>query len=69
MKMVTTNDRNIKLWKIYEKTEKKMIKSAGKELGMPKMQTIESGYISTLQKQFSPKHLSSINSISSSFNE
>jgi hypothetical protein len=46
-----------------------MVKSAGKELNIPKLQNIESSYISQVQKQFSPKHLSSINSISSSYNE
>lgn len=40
MKMVTTNDRTIKLWKIFEKTDKKVVKSAGKELNMPKIQAI-----------------------------
>ena len=40
MKMATTNDRNIKLWKIYEKAEKRVVKSAGKDLNMPKLQSI-----------------------------
>jgi hypothetical protein len=39
--MVTSNDRSIKLWKIFEKTEKKVVKSSGKDLGMPKLQKIE----------------------------
>lgn len=69
MKMITTNDRSVKLWKIFDKTEKRVVKSAGKELNMPKMHTVEQGYVSQLQKQFPPKHLSSINSISSSANE
>lgn len=69
MKMITTNDRSIKLWKIFEKTDKKIVKSAGKDLTIPKLQGVETSYISQLQRQFSPKHLSSINSISSSSNE
>lgn len=40
MKMVTTNDRTIKLWKIFEKTDKKVVRSAGKDLAMPKLQGI-----------------------------
>jgi len=69
MKMLTTNSRNIKLWKIFDKTEKKVVKSAGKDLNMPKLQNVESGYTAQLQKLFPPKHLSSINSISTTDNE
>lgn len=35
------NGKSIKLWKIFEKPEKKMIRSANKELGLPKFQNLE----------------------------
>lgn len=50
MKMLITNDRTIKLWKIYDKTEKKIVKSGGKDLNMPKMQNTHQSYASCLQK-------------------
>jgi hypothetical protein len=37
LKMATTNARSIKLWKIYEKFEKRVVRSSGKELAMPKL--------------------------------
>jgi hypothetical protein len=40
MKLITTNARTIKLWKIYEKFEKKIVRSAGKDLNMPKLENI-----------------------------
>ena len=43
MFVLTTNDKTIKLWKISDKTIKKVVKGAGKELAMPKLQIIESG--------------------------
>lgn len=46
-----------------------MVKSAGKELTMPKLQIIDSGFSADLQKAFPSKHLSSINSVSLSSNE
>lgn len=49
--------------------EKKVVKSAGKDLNMPKLQNIESGFTAQLQKPFPNKHLASINSISVSNNE
>jgi serine/threonine-protein phosphatase 2A regulatory subunit B len=69
MKMLTTNSRNIKLWKIFDKTEKKVVKSAGKDLNIPKLQNVDSCYTAQLQKLFPPKHLSSISSISTTDNE
>lgn len=68
MKMLTSNSKSIKFWKIHEKTEKKVVKSAGKELNMPKLQNVESGINSQLLKTFPNKHLSNINSISLSNN-
>lgn len=69
MKMLTSNSKSIKLWKIFEKTDKKVVKSAGKELNMPKLQNVQSSLTSQLLKTFPNKHLSSINSISVSNNE
>ena len=46
---MTTNSKDIKIWKIYEKAEKKVAKSAGKELAMPKIQTVGGGLAATLQ--------------------
>ncbi|XP_031505718.1 uncharacterized protein LOC116268003 [Nymphaea colorata] len=69
MKMFTSNSKSIKFWKIFEKAEKKVVKSAGKELNMPKLQNVESNLTSTLLKTFPNKHLSNINSISVSSNE
>ncbi len=40
LKLLTMNCKNIKLWKIYEKPEKKIIKSAGKQLTIPKLHTV-----------------------------
>jgi len=40
LKLATTNSRSIKLWKLFQKSEKKVVKSAGKELSIPKLQTI-----------------------------
>jgi serine/threonine-protein phosphatase 2A regulatory subunit B len=69
LKIVSTNNRNIKLWKIFEKTERKVIKSATKDLNIPKLQSADSSYTANLQLCLPPKHLSSINSISGSKNE
>ena len=49
MKLLTTNTKNIKLWKIFEKAEKKVVKSAGKELTMPKVQTQQSSLVANVQ--------------------
>lgn len=69
LKLLTTNSRSIKSWKIYEKAEKKVAKSAGKELTMPKLQPTDSYFAAKLQYTFPLKHHSSINSISTSGNE
>ena len=49
LKMMSTNSKDIKIWKIYEKPEKKVVKSAGKELAMPKVQTISGNLTGKLQ--------------------
>ena len=41
LKLVTTNTRSIKLWKIYEKFDKKVVRSTGKDLNMPKLKNLE----------------------------
>jgi serine/threonine-protein phosphatase 2A regulatory subunit B len=43
--VITTNDKTVKLWKVSEKNIKKILKPSGKEMAMPKLQTIESGLI------------------------
>lgn len=40
MYVLTTNSKNIKLWKLSQKTTKKVVRSAGKELAMPKLQVV-----------------------------
>jgi len=40
LKMVTSNSRTVKLWKMFERTDKKVVKSAGKDLNMPKLQNV-----------------------------
>lgn len=32
LKMITSNEKNIKIWKIFEKTDKKIVKPSGKNL-------------------------------------
>ncbi len=39
-KMLTMNSKSIKLWKIFEKPEKKIVRSANKELSLPKFQVV-----------------------------
>jgi serine/threonine-protein phosphatase 2A regulatory subunit B len=69
LKLVTTNARNMKMWKLYEKADKKVVKLAGKDLNMPKMQSAETNCAAELQRTFPSKHLSAINSTSASCNE
>lgn len=40
-KLITTNERNIKVWKLFEKCFKKVGKSGGKEMNMPKLEVVE----------------------------
>jgi hypothetical protein len=49
LKMMTTNTKDIKLWKLHDREEKKVAKSAGKELQMPKLQSVGGGLNSSLQ--------------------
>jgi hypothetical protein len=49
---MTTNSRTIKLWKMGPQVIKKVIKSSGKELTMPKLQITEDGLVPTLKYIF-----------------
>lgn len=69
LKLVTTNARNMKMWKLFEKAEKKVVKLAGKDLSMPKIQSAETNCSAELQRSFPSKHLSVVNSTSASSNE
>jgi serine/threonine-protein phosphatase 2A regulatory subunit B len=69
MYVVTTNDKTIKLWKICEKNIKKVVKGAGKDLNLPKLQTIESGLMPTIRKVYPNLHTYHINAISAASNE
>lgn len=69
LKLATTNSRNVKIWKCFEKTQKKVVKSAGGDLNMPKLQNIDTSYSAEMQRTFPNKHLSKINSISATNNE
>jgi serine/threonine-protein phosphatase 2A regulatory subunit B len=46
--VLTTNNKTIKLWKLSNRMMKKVVKSAGKELAMPKLQVVEDGLVPTL---------------------
>jgi hypothetical protein len=68
-KIITTNNRTIKVWKVSEQTEKKVVKSSGKELAMPKLQSLDTSYVAQSQKVFPSIHLTPINSVSTTRNE
>ena len=69
MRLLSTNTRSIKFWKIFEKNEKKVVKSAGKDLAIPKLETVDSGYSAELKIELPNKHLNPIKQLSTSFNE
>lgn len=69
MYIMTTNDKTIKLWKVSEKNVKKVLKGSGKELNIPKLQTVDSGFMPSLRKVYPNLHNFNINSISVSANE
>ena len=69
MFLATTNDKTIKVWKVSEKATKKAIKSNSKDIKLPKMEIIETGYVPTLMTSFPTLHTYLINSISISDNE
>jgi serine/threonine-protein phosphatase 2A regulatory subunit B len=67
--VLTTNDKTIKLWKISDKTVKKVVKNSGKDFNMPKLQTVESGLMSTIRKVYPNLHQYHINALSCASNE
>lgn len=69
LKVATTNSRSIKIWKMFEKSDKKVVRSAGKELAMPKLQILDTNFVAEIQKPFPCKHVGPINGISLSSNE
>jgi len=69
MYVITTNDKTVKLWKVSEKSIKKVVKCSGKDLNLPRLQTVESGLIPTVRKVYPNLHNYHINSISASQNE
>lgn len=44
MFIISTNDKTIKIWKISERTLKKPVKQTYRELKLPKMEVVDSGY-------------------------
>ena len=48
MYVLTTNSKTIKLWKLSQKSLKKVVKSAGKDLSMPKLQVYEDGMVPSI---------------------
>jgi len=68
---MTTNDKTIKLWKISEKSIRKVIppkKENPNKIVFPQLQTVESGLIPRLKKKYPNLHNYHINSISPSSN-
>lgn len=73
MYLLSTNDKTVKLWKISEKTIKKVISGnrgvqTEKDLKLPKLQTTEKSLIPTMRKVYPSVHGYHINSISVSSN-
>ena len=48
-KMLTMNNKIIKLWKIGEKVEKKIVRSAHSDLTLPKFQAVDNNVNAVLQ--------------------
>lgn len=69
LKLLTTNTRSIKLWKAFQKIDKKVIKAANKDLNLPKLQAMQPVFTANQQYIFPLVHTSEINSISHSNNE
>lgn len=67
--VMTTNKRSVKLWRLSHKLMKKVVKTSGKELAIPKMQVTEDGLVPTLKTAFPALHTHPINSLSVSANE
>jgi len=48
-KMLTMNNKYVKLWKIGEKVEKKVVRSAHKDVTVPKFEVIDNCVNAVLQ--------------------
>ncbi len=67
LKLLASSDKVIKLWRINEKNHRKVCKSAGQELNVPKIMDIKSETINTLQHCFTSRHQDLINNIAISY--
>lgn len=69
MYILTTNDKTVKLWKVFEKDKKEIMpvnkNAAGeKDLKLPKVKSVERNWTPTLKRKFPMLHTYHINSIS-----
>lgn len=48
-KMLTMNNKVVKMWKIYEKPDKKIIRSASKDLVLPRFQVLDNSVNAVVQ--------------------
>ena len=72
LRIISTNDRTIKLWKISEKSVKKIERGAivkGQQIQLPKLKVVETGYLPSLKHQFADLHNYHINSVSIASND
>ena len=67
--MVTSNARSIKVWKLFEKMEKKVMSRTTKDLQMPKLHPKEACIAEKEQLVLPNMHQSDINSINTSGNQ
>ena len=72
LRIASTNDRTIKLWKISEKTVKKIEKPTvikGNQITLPKLKSMETGFMPSLKNEYANLHTYHINSISLASND
>jgi WD40 repeat protein len=69
LKLLTANTRSIKMWKAFERRDKKVVKAATRELSLPKLQPTDCTFTANEQFIFPAVHTSEVNSISQSHNE
>jgi len=67
--ILTTNDKTVKLWKISDKSVKKVVTNSGNQLSLPKLQTVENGLMPSIRKVYPNLHNYHINSISATLSE
>ena len=49
-KILTTNAKSIKLWKVFEKTDKKVVKSCGDDFkNLPSLEAVDNSLIAHLK--------------------